>query len=287
MFLHNQQSKTWLSGNNFNGRFVTCNGLGNNEKFGRLGNQFFQIAATIGVARQNHCAYIFPSWEYTSFFQKALIHSKWPLSTSKTFYEKTFTYQSINITCASNLVGFFQSEKYFAHCEDEIRKTFTLHPRISEKLLSRFGTLLKGKTCSVHVRRNDYLENDNFIDLASTSYYEEAIRRFDGDTKFIVFSDDLPWCKSHFKDKRFIFMEGMPALYDLFLMSRCQSHIIANSSFSWWGAWLDKNLDKIVISPAQWFAGEFANPAICFCPGPPHTGFHDTKDLLPESWMRI
>ena len=290
MYFHVRHCETWLSKNNFIDRFVTFNGLGDNEKFGRLGNQLFQIAATIGVARRNHVAYVFPSWKYSSFFQKALPQTKFRLSANKTYYEKSFTYQPIDIYCSINLSGFFQSEKYFAHCENEVRKVFTPHPRISEQLKTRFGKLLAGRTCSVHVRRTDYLENSNFTDLASTSYYEEAIGRLDEKTRFIVFSDDISWCKRLFHGKRFIFIEGKSDIcdiYDLFLMARCQSHIIANSSFSWWGAWLNANPDKIVIAPAQWFAGEFANPAMSFAPGPPHTGFHSTKDLLPENWIRI
>ena len=278
---------TWLSSQVYIDRYVTSRGLDDNPRFGRLGNQLFQIAATIGVAYRNRCAYVFPSWKYSDYFQKNLAQSTWPVSLTQNYYEESFTYQTVNISGSTNLAGYFQSEKYFSHCEDEIRKVFTLHPQITQKIISRFGTLLRSKTCSMHVRRTDYLENSNFLDLTSTSYYEEAFRKFAGDTTFIVFSDDIAWCKRRFQDKRFIFIEGMNEIYDLFVMSHCQSHIIANSSFSWWGAWLNANPDKIVIAPARWFAGEFANRAISFCPGPPHTGFHDTKDLLPESWLRI
>jgi len=109
----------------------------------------------------------------------------------------------------------------------------------------------------------------------------------DPETTYLVFSDDIAWCKSNFSRGRVVFIDGMNALGSLFLMASCSDHIIANSTFSWWGAWLGRNPYKRVVAPAHWFAGDLANPAVPFRAGPPHGGFHDTRDLIPESWATV
>jgi len=256
-------------------------------QLGRLGNQLFQIAATVGVARRNACDYVFPPWPYVKYFQQPIPQSCTGIPGAHIYEEPLFTYQDIAIAGHTTLLGFFQSERYFAHCAQEVRNLFTLQPHLLQKLQARFAVFLRGKTCSVHVRRSDYVGDSRFADLAAGSYYEEAMRRFDADTLFLFFSDDIPWCKEHFRGERCVFVEGLNEIGDLFLMSLCQGHIIANSSFSWWGAWLNANPDKCVIAPAAWFAGGFSDPAIPFRPGPPNCGFHDTKDLVPAGWLRL
>ena len=96
---------------------------------------------------------------------------------------------------ATELFGYFQSEKYFAHCADEVRHYFTPHHAISELLEKGFGDLLAGKTCSVHVRRTDYVDNPMWTDLSADDYYERAMAQFDSDSTFVIFSDDIEWCQ--------------------------------------------------------------------------------------------
>ncbi len=189
---------------------------------------------------------------------------------------------------ATELFGYFQSEKYFAHCADEVRHYFTPHHAISELLEKGFGDLLAGKTCSVHVRRTDYVDNPMWTDLSADDYYERAMAQFDSDSAFVIFSDDIEWCRTRFRGRATYFVEALSAVEDLYLMSRCRGHIIANSSFSWWGAWLDPNPDKKVIAPSRWFTGRFANPSIPyrFRSGRPD-GYHDTRDLIPPAWIKI
>ena len=130
---------------------------------------------------------------------------------------------------------------------------------------------------SIHVRRGDYLYNqDMYVDLCSTEYYERAIRyiceRVDMPS-FFVFSDDINWCKQRFDeiDRRILYIDnGNYSPYDdLQLMSLCQHNIIANSSFSWWGAWLNENKDKIVVAPNQW------------------TKTHRNVDIVGRGWVKI
>lgn len=111
---------------------------------------------------------------------------------------------------------------------------------------------------SLHIRRGDYLQEPLFKDICSEEYYEKSIQYMletQQSPLFIVFSNDIAWCKSRFKDLNAIFVEhntGSNSFRDLQLMSLCKHHIIANSSFSWWGAWLNDNPDKVVISPRKW-----------------------------------
>lgn len=171
---------------------------------------------------------------------------------------------------------------------DEVRHYFTPHHAISELLEKGFGDLLAGKTCSVHVRRTDYVDNPMWTDLSADDYYERAMEQFDSDCTFVIFSDDIAWCRERFRGRSTYFVEALSAVEDLYLMSRCRGHIIANSSFSWWGAWLDPNPDKKVIAPSRWFTGRFANPSIpCrFRSGRPD-GYHDARDLIPPAWIKI
>ena len=155
---------------------------------------------------------------------------------------------------------FVQDEKYFKKYENEIRALYTQgvgfpdYPVIIDKV-------------SVHVRRTDYVNNGFYVDLGhhqhadmhhqhadmSDNYYVRAMDMFPGE-KFLVFSDDIEWCKQSPLFKGCEFSEGKDEVEDLNLMMSCKSHIIANSSFSWWGAWLGINPDKKVIAPKQWFA---------------------------------
>lgn len=169
-----------------------------------------------------------------------------------------------------SLFGFFQSEKYFKHIEESIKEDFTFRNHILEPCKE----IAEGfeNPVSLHVRRTDYLTNNANHHNLDLSYYEEALKHFD-DRQVIVFSDDPEWCKkqSLFSDDRFLVSESEDNKIDLCLMTFCTSHIIANSSFSWWGAWL-ANSQK-VIAPSKWFG--------------PNNADKETKDLIPETWTII
>ena len=130
---------------------------------------------------------------------------------------------------------------------------------------------------ALHVRRTDYIQNaENHFNLP-IEYYEAALKRFDANRNVIVFSDDPLWCHDEalFADDRFIISENEDNRVDLCLMSLCDDFIIANSTYSWWGAWLSSNKEKKVIAPVQWFG---------------KTGYtkdHNTKDLIPDDWIKI
>ncbi len=254
-------------------------------ELGRFGNQLFQVAASIGIARRNACSFVFPTWQYSRHFEFPVpqAHS---IRHMQRRMPRSFGYEEIVIDRATELWGFFQSERYFAHCEDEVRHYFTPHHALSQLLERGFADLLARETCSVHVRRTDYLGDPSHPELAAGDYYESAMSHFDSNTTFVIFSDDIAWCMERLRDRSTFFVEALSEVEDIFLMSRCRGHIIANSTFSWWGAWLDPNPDKKVIAPLQWFAGRHANPAIPYRPGS-FDGYYDPSDLVPPAWIRI
>lgn len=172
------------------------------------------------------------------------------------------------------LNGYFQSEKYFIDFESEIRELFSYEVAVNKEL----SNLLENEnTCSIHVRRGDYVNLPNHHPTQNMNYYMKAIKKMPKDSVFLIFSDDIKWCKESFPDlpEKFIFIEGNKDYEDLYLMSKCNNNIICNSTFSWWAAWLNRNLDKVVIAPNpdNWFGSAMSN--------------HNTKDIIPESWIKI
>ncbi len=266
------------------GPFLTFRELG---RHGLLANQMFQVAATVGIARRNGLDYVLPPWEPARWLQSPPPQVTALPGDLPEIRERDFAYQEIRVQHSATLLGYFQSEKYFAHCREEIRRLFTPLPELVAELGRRFGPLLARPHCALHVRRGDYVGSPYWADLAASDYYERAMARFGSDTRFLVFSNDVPFCRARFDAARCALVEGLDAWGSLVLMSLCRAHIIANSSFSWWGAWLHAEPEATVVAPRAWFAGPYADPAIPFSPGPPHRGFHDTRDVVPERWERI
>ena len=168
-----------------------------------------------------------------------------------------------------SLQGYFQTEKYFKHIQDEIRGDFEFRDEILEpakKTISYWKNPI-----ALHIRRTDYLTNSNHTAL-DINYYEKALQEFDDNSEVIIFSDDPQWCMEQdlFSSDRFMVSETRNTYMDLCLMTLCSGHIIANSSFSWWGAWLSDS--KKIIAPSGWFAGS-------------NNEHLDTKDLIPENWI--
>lgn len=234
---------------------------------GRLGNQMFQIAATIGIATKNEHHWAFPKWSYGNAFATPLNTPTQPfkrLILPRIFTEPHFHYSEIELPKDKDydLVGYFQSPKYFEHCERLIKKYFTFSIQYQPNNYT-----------SIHVRRGDYVNKVNYHPLLPMAYYKQAMSHFSGST-FMIFSDDIEWCKKQdwFGEKVLFSPYQKDEVADLSLMASCENHIIANSSFSWWGAYLGQNPDKKVIAPSLWFGQKLP---------------HDTKDLIPETWIRI
>lgn len=176
------------------------------------------------------------------------------------------------------LQGFWQSETYFKDYETEIRKDFRFRDSVTDACRHLKEKVTACNAVSLHVRRGDYVSNpsaNKFHGLCPPEYYQDAVNyiaRSQKDLELFVFSDDIAWCKEHLKFGCPVhFMETHTAYEDMYLMSQCHHHIIANSSFSWWGAWLNSKADKIVVAPKQWFLDPSVN----------------TSDIIPASWVKL
>jgi len=260
-------------------------------KMGQLGNQMFQYASLKGIARNNNYNFCIPNHRevvidslgnklrieiFQPFVLKNLselnlqtIDESRPLVQESGFYFN----EDIFDECPDwvNLVGYFQTEKYFKHIEDEIREDFAFKDEILKPCKEMVSQV--NDPISLHIRRGDFLINSSNHHNLGLDYYKEALRQFDSDKTVIIFSDDPDWCKeqSLFSDDRFLVSESNNSYVDLCLMSLCKEHIIANSTFSWWGAWLSTS--KKVIAPKVWFG--------------PSNAHLDTKDLYCPDWIVI
>jgi hypothetical protein len=247
--------------------------------FGGLGNYLFQVAATHSLSIDNNDFCVFNDKNsYT-------VHKHFNTYTSNIFSnlkisEENFTllynepfFQFKKIPYQKNLKlsGYFQSEKYFNHNRNSILDLFSIDDNSKNYIKNKYDDILNKKTCSVHVRRGDYLNLPNHHPVCSLDYYNKTIEMMDVDL-FLVFSDDIEWCRKNFIGDKFIFIDENPDYIDIWLMSLCDNNIIANSSFSWWGAWLNQNENKTVIAPKQWFGSAIQ---------------HNTNDLIPETWLRL
>lgn len=178
------------------------------------------------------------------------------------------------------LVGYWQSENYFSNSSEQIRKDFSFREPLKDGNLSLQVQIAESNSVSLHIRRGDYVTNSKAAavhGLCTIEYYYSAIQFISSRIEnpvFYIFSDDIRWVKENLKIS-FLhhFIDGNykeKSNIDMRLMSQCKHHIIANSSFSWWGAWLGENKNKIVVAPARWFLN---NP--------------DIHGLLPSSWVKL
>jgi len=230
--------------------------------FGWLGNQMFQYAATFAASKRLGVDCGFPENEPNLFDIFDLTAFKNKICTEYVYQEPTFEYTPIPERDGLTLSGYFQSEKYFKQFSEDVRKEFTF---------KQFIDPLEEGVVAVHVRRGDYTNLQDHHPLCTLDYYEKSMAMFE-DSSFLVFSDDIEWCKENIKGPRVMYSEENSAARDLQLMASCDYNIIANSSFSWWGAWLNDNPYKKVIAPKVWFGK-----------GKPL----ETKDIYCKDWIKL
>jgi hypothetical protein len=242
---------------------VTCSTLG---RRGRLGNQCFQIAATLAFAKRTDRMAVFKDWtcdrdriRFADYFKHPLNYSS-SIRINSLYEEPAFHYTAIpNQFGNVDLFGYFQSDKYFAEAEELVRYHFTPCETLLQSIRHRWHNIKWQETASIHVRRSDYLNTPALYPICSSDYYRASIELTKGAygvKQFLVFGDDIWWMKQQFKGNEFVFSYKNSSISDLFAMSLCSHNIIANSSFSWWASYLNNNPEKVVIAPKQWIFGE-------------------------------
>ncbi|MCX8080644.1 MAG: alpha-1,2-fucosyltransferase [Bacteroidia bacterium] len=208
---------------------------------------------------------------------KRFLNLKFLISGYRLYKEKAFVYDDnfFKLSKNSYLIGIFQNENYFKNIRKELLSDFEFKKEFVQGTEKQMQDITNQTSVSVHIRRGDYANNPHtreYHGLCPIEYYHNAIHYMKSKLEnpmFYFFSDDIEFCKKNFQSDNFFFMENHSSYQDMHLMKHCKHHIIANSSFSWWGAWLCENQHKIVIAPKYWLKNK------------------ETKELkiIPDNWI--
>lgn len=217
-----------------------------------------------------------------TFFYKVL--RRFGMDFSRRIKEKSLLFDKklLEIDDNSYLDGYFQCEKYFKDIREIILKQFTINQDISNYTKEIKNKIQNSQnSCSLHIRRGDFVNstNINIHGACDIEYYKKAMKYLEEkvvNINYFIFSDDIEWVKENLAIQNAIYIDSKEKRIpheDIYLMSLCKNNIIANSSFSWWGAWLNQNEKKMVIAPKRWFADDKLES--------------QSKDIVCESWVRI
>ncbi len=280
------------------------------QTIGGLGNQMFQYAAARALAEINQTEVKldvsgFQNYQLRNFdlFHFAVnakvatqdeidevkainsiqrVHAFVTPYPNKKFYKQTYFHfdkRFFKLTSPVYIKGHFHSELFFSPVQNLIRREFTFKNPLSSSIINLGNQLNKSNTVSLHVRRGDYKSNAalKYHGILPLDYYKKAISIIEQqhpNTSIYIFSDDSAWVQKNLQLSNATIVSGnlsQTHFDDLYLMSQCQHNIIANSSYSWWGAWLGTQKNKTVIAPKKWF----------------DKGPKDTHDLFPDGWITI
>ena len=278
--------------------------------FGGLGNQLFQYAAARSLAAKNNTNYKIDTQAFATYalreFELLRVLPQLELASEddvaaakpqnkfvrfangfaphalKRYYREPhfhFDPKFFHLGKAVYLEGYFQSERYFSTIAAELKDDLDLSNLVSEEVLSFAKSIREKQSVAIHIRLGDYQNKaaNEYHGTLSSDYYTAAVNYIKnklGDPEFLLFSDIPQQATMLLTGINYTTVSGSVSLNhfeDLYLMSQCRHNIIANSSFSWWSAWLNNHQDKIVVAPKNWF----------------QAGPKDTEDLLPESWIKI
>ena len=268
---------------------------------GGLGNQLFQyaIAKAFSLETKRKFKLDISIFEWYKLHNYGLHHfniqpefytpeSKWKMKLKKLFNKVVFYNEdhhqfnyNPNLKDTKSdylfLEGYYQSQKYFIKYEKEIRNDFQIITPLKKQTSDMVAYMQSVNAVSIHFRRGDYVGNA-VHETDKTEYYKEAMKIIESKVEnpvYFLFSDDIPWVKENFTtnfETHYVdFNDAATNFEDIKLMSSCKHNIMANSSFSWWGAWLNPNPNKIVIAPKLWFNDEKVN----------------TNDVIPENWIKL
>ena len=272
---------------------------------GGLGNQMFQYALYLSLKHRYssidnfHAIYVAPyrgrrKYELDKVFNIKINLTKnflirifkkcFPILIKRVNNKNYTAFENIDIRTLRPIVyysGYWQTELYFKNIESVIKQAFEFNNElISPKNTQTIKEIGKVQSVSLHVRRGDYVADPGVKvvhgGICTTYYYRKAIQtmlsKIVGDVVFYIFTDDIKWVKNNLNFNKIVIVDwnrGAESWQDMMLMSHCKHNIVANSSFSWWGAWLNNNKEKIVIAPSKWF------------------NTMPTFDIISENWIRI
>jgi hypothetical protein len=258
---------------------------------GGLGNVMFKLAASISMAIDNGVEYIFSNEflrpidrittkgapDYRRFYNNVLRNVKFIDKLPEDYLvhtEEQFHYKEIPYDKGTNLLldGYFQSEKYFENNKQYIKDLFGTNQEITDKILTNLPDVYN--YASIHVRRGDYLKFPNHHPQQSIEYYRKASEIIGLEKTYLIFTDDLGGINNMFDflPNKIFYTSGEDWL-DMYTMSFCKDNIICNSTFSWWGAYLNPHEDKKIITTNNWFGPVYGN--------------WDISTLFPEDWIRL
>lgn len=255
---------------------------------GQLGNNLFIVATAQALAWDHDAEAYFPELQFncaggtknlilnlTHIFHRCNL-SESPTGMKKYWHEPSLTYHKIPFQDGIKLLGYFQSEKYFAHHREKILELFAPLPEDLKYIETKYKWLLDHpNTVSIQLRKyHEDPEGKAFLQYGK-DYLRKAMKTFPKGALFIVFSNDMDFARNNIPEEfksQVQFIENEEHHIDLYLASRCKHNIISNSSFGWWGAWLNQNPNKIVTVPKQYY-NPLAN--------------RPTQDYYPETWIQI
>ena len=250
---------------------------------GGLGNQLYQWAFSKAFEEHNIDTYLDNSFYNNQigvtpreFSLNKLPFIKYQLFSNKNcdkqikIVRDDFQYKSFNYSSKFLYFfdGYWQNYRYFKNISHTIKNNLKPSKNFIDK------NFIDNNSVSIHVRRTDYLKLQDYHPVLPLSYYTRALKKIGNYSKIYIFSDDIEWCKNNFNYNNCIFVENTNDIESLWLMSMCSNNIIANSSFSWWAAWLNSNPNKIVIAPTTWF-------------GPAYADKKDNFENLPPEWIKL
>jgi hypothetical protein len=246
-------------------------------QYGDIGNQLFQYATLISLGKDLGYEIKIPKcFNYYSEAHKKTVNyftEGFKITTQfledndiqciKNYYdEPVFNFTPINnIIDNTSIAGYFQSEKYFLHNKQFILQNLEFKEEIIEEAKQNYDINFIEKSCFLHVRRGDYIHQSAYYHNLDINYYKKSLDIINPEY-ISIFSDDIKWCHENFNfldQNKLEYISSSNPFLDLYLMTQTQNCVIANSSFSWWGAWLNQNQNKTIIAPKNWFAPSYLN----------------------------
>ncbi len=257
---------------------------------GRIGNNLFQIATGKALALKNNTrltAIITKTWcqepdlcfleEYLEKFKSNLLRNVDLINYKPeglVVFDQVWKVEDIPYYDHICLHGLWQSEQYFVKERQQILELFSIDPETESRILEKYKKVFSQEVTSIVIRRGDFVRQPQFHPTCSWKYYKNAVSYMGRNRPYLIISDDIGWCKRKFRGSNFYFADQDGPVFDFYLQTKCKHNIISNSTFAWWGAWLNPNPDKTVIAPGNNWFGYFYQ--------------HKYRDdMLPETWVRL